>query len=51
MTVQKENKHLDPPRYPRLINPLEEEMKTKFEITIKKILIDVTKQLTQVIKQ
>ena len=51
MIQQKENRHLDPPRYPRLINPLEEEMKTKFEITVKKIVIDLTKQLTATVKR
>jgi len=46
-----QNKHLDPPRYPRLILPIEEGMKRSFTVTAKKILIDVTKQLTKEIKQ
>lgn len=45
-----ENKHLDPPRYPKLINPLEEGMKKKFDITLDKIKIDLTKKLVEEIK-
>ena len=50
MTTQKESKHLDPPRYPRLIHPLEQGMKDSFEAVNKKILIDITKQLTTAVK-
>jgi hypothetical protein len=45
------NQHLDPPRYPKLIIPIESEMKHAFDVTVKKIMIDVTKQLTQAVKQ
>jgi hypothetical protein len=44
------NEHLDPPRYPKLILPLEDDMKKSFDITVKKVMIDVTKQLTKEIK-
>ena len=49
--MQTKSEHFDPPRYPRLILPLEDEMKKSFDITIKKVMIDVTKQLTQAVKQ
>jgi hypothetical protein len=49
--MQHQSEHLDPPRYPRLILPLEDEMKKSFDITIKKVMIDVTKQLTKEIKK
>jgi hypothetical protein len=49
MTIVSE--HLDPPRYPKLIIPIEEGMKKSFDFTVKKIMIDITKQLTQAIKQ
>ena len=50
MILPEKNKHFDPPRYPGLINPLEQEMKMKFDITVKKIIIDITKQLTAAVK-
>ena len=46
-----DNQHLDPPRYPKLIVPIESEMKWSFDVTVKKIMIDVTKILTQAVKQ
>jgi hypothetical protein len=46
-----ENKHLDPPRYPKLIIPLEEMMKKTFAVTTSKILVDVTKQLVKEVKE
>jgi hypothetical protein len=46
-----ENKHLDPPRYPKLILPIENGMKKQFELVSKKIIIDITKQLTKEVKQ
>jgi hypothetical protein len=42
--------HIDPPRFPKLINPLEDSMKKSFDVTIKKMMIDVTKQLVKEIK-
>ena len=47
----KDQQHLDPARYPKLINPIERGMKRGFVITTKKIVIDITKQLTTEIKQ
>ena len=44
------NKVLDPPRYPKLITPIEKEMMDSFSLHSKKILIDVTKSLTKEIK-
>lgn len=43
--------HLDPPRHPHLINPLEESMKRDFKAVLKKMTIDITKQLTEEFKQ
>ena len=43
--------HLDPPRYPKLILPIEDQMKKSFAVTTKKIMIDVTKQLTKEVKK
>jgi hypothetical protein len=45
------NEHLDPPRYPVLINPLEQGMKQQFEAVVKKLVIDVTKQLVKEVKE
>lgn len=42
--------HIDPPRYPKLIIPIEQGMKQHFEIVIKKIVIDITKQLVKEVK-
>jgi hypothetical protein len=44
------DQHIDPPRYPKLITPIEDEMKLSFTIIVKKVLIDVTKQLTKEVK-
>lgn len=48
--MELKSEHLDPPRYPKLITPIESEMKRTFGITVKKIMIDITKQLTQAVK-
>ena len=48
--IPKDKKLLDPPRYPNLINPIEDEMKQSFVVTTKKIIIDVTKQLVKEVK-
>ena len=50
-SMEPKSEHLDPPRYPKLITPIESEMKRSFDVTVKKIMIDVTKTLTQAIKQ
>ena len=42
--------HLDPPRYPKLILPIEDQMKKSFDITLEKIKVDLTKKLVQEIK-
>lgn len=42
---------IDPPRYPKLIIPLEEEMKKRFNITLDKIKVDIGKELVQEIKK
>jgi hypothetical protein len=44
-------KHIDPPRYPTTINPIEQNMKRMFNVTIEKLVIDVTKQLTKEVKK
>ena len=49
--MEHKSEHLDPPRYPKLILPIEDGMKKSFDITIKKVMIDVTKQLTKEIKK
>lgn len=51
--VEMNHKHLaiDPPRVPKLIVPIETEMKRSFRAITKKIMIDVTKQLTQELKK
>jgi len=50
--MNKSNTHtIDPQRYPKVINPIEQEMKQYFEVTSKKILIDVTKQLIKEVKK
>jgi len=49
--MKSDKQHFDPPRYPKLIIPIENEMKRSFVVTSKKILIDITKQLTKEIKQ
>jgi hypothetical protein len=49
--MELKSEHLDPPRYPKLIVPIEDEMKRAFTVTIKKIMIDVTKLLTRAVKQ
>lgn len=41
---------IDPPRYPKLIIPIEQGMKRSFALVSKKMLIDITKQLTQEVK-
>ena len=43
--------HFDPPRYPKLILPIEEAMKKSFVVTVKKIQVDLTKQLTAEVKK
>jgi hypothetical protein len=48
--MEVKSEHFDPPRYPKLIVPIEDEMKHSFDVTVKKIMIDVTKQLTQAVK-
>jgi hypothetical protein len=48
--VKQHNHVLDPPRYPKLITPIETSMKDSFTVVVKKLMIDVTKQLTQAIK-
>jgi hypothetical protein len=45
------HKHLDPPRYPKLTNPIEEIMKKNFEVTLSKIRVDVAKKLVTEIKK
>lgn len=47
----KKIQHLDPPRYPKLINPIEESMKKQFDITLDKIKIDFSKRLIQEVKK
>jgi hypothetical protein len=48
--MEQKVEHMDPPRYPKLITPLEDCMKKSFDVTIRKIMIDITKQLTQAVK-
>ncbi len=49
--VKSKDKHLDPPRYPKLILPIEKEMEKEFDVVMKKMMIDVTKQLTVAMKR
>jgi hypothetical protein len=48
--MEHKSEHFDPPRYPKLILPIEEAMKIEFKVTCKKIMIDLTKQLVKEIK-
>ena len=38
-------KMTDPPRYPKLTDPIEGEVKKDFKIAMDKILVDVTKKM------
>ena len=49
--MEQNHKHFDPPRYPKLILPIEEEMKKNFVVTTKKMLVDLTTQLTKEAKK
>ena len=49
--MEKNNQHIDPPRYPKLINPIELMMKMKFEVTLDLIKIDVGKRMTEELKK
>jgi hypothetical protein len=49
--MEDKHRHLDPPRYPEVINPIEQGMKQMFAVTTKKIMIDITKLLTKEVKK
>lgn len=49
--IPQDKKLLDPPRYPNLINPIEDEMKNAFSVTVNKIIVDVAKQLVEEVKK
>ncbi len=43
----KKAKVKDPPRFPKLIIPIENEVKTQFSRDMNKMLVDVTKKLIE----
>lgn len=40
----------DPPRYPELIVPLEDEFKKSFAVGMNKMLADITKKMVKIVK-
>ena len=42
--------NFDPPRYPKLINPIEGAMKKKFDVMLGKMKVDFTKKLIDSLK-
>lgn len=41
---------IDPPRFPKLIIPLESEVKRNFMIQMSKLIVDVTKKMIDITK-
>lgn len=41
----------DPPRFPRVINPIEKKAKDLFSFTLNKTLIDLTKEMVNQVKK
>ena len=41
----------DPMRYPKVQGPIEQEAKDKYEVELNRMLIDITKYLTQSIRK
>jgi len=41
----------DPPRLPKVINPIEKEAKNLFLFTLNKILVDLTKEMVNQVKK
>ena len=42
--------NFDPPRYPKLINPIEDEMKKQFDVMLGRMKVDFTKKLISAVK-
>lgn len=40
----------DPIRYPKLISPIEDKVKQDFDLSMNKLLVDVTKKLVKFLK-
>ena len=41
----------DPPRFPKVINPIEKEAKDLFSFSLNKTLIDLTKEMVKQVKK
>jgi len=46
----KNSKVTDPPRFPKLIVPIESEVKKDFAVQMNKMVVDVTKKLVEFLK-
>ena len=43
-------KMVDPPRFPKVIYPLEQKMKDSYELQLNKMIVDITKLMTKILK-